>query len=103
MSDCQVIFCNFGCISICFAGLLCCLALLVATAELCNVAVVVCLHLLIEHFGFRLSGLWNEALIQELEDGVTNLLQLILNLDSVVLGIASLSLVAFGLLLLLHA
>eukprot|EP00438_Fugacium_kawagutii_P029335 Skav210184 [mRNA] locus=scaffold2101:246356:246667:+ [translate_table: standard] len=102
MSDSQVIPCNFGRLSVCFAGLLCCLAFLITATELGNVAVIVCLHLLVKHFGFGLSGFWNEARIQELQDGVTNLLQLILNLDSVVLGIAGLSLIALGFLLLLH-
>ena len=61
------------------------------------------LHLLVEHFRLCLSGFWDEALIQQLEDGVANLLQLVLNLDPVVLSLACLGLIALGLLLLLHA
>jgi hypothetical protein len=56
-------------------------------------------HLLIEDFGLRLCRLRDETLIQQLQDGVADLLQFILYLDAVILGIARLCLVALGLLL----
>ena len=57
------------------------------------------MHFLVEDLGFCLRGLWDESLVQKLQDGVANLLQLILHLDTVVLCIASLCLIALGFLL----
>ena len=61
------------------------------------------LHLLVEDLGLAAGGLADEALVQQGQDGVANLLELGLHLGAVLPGELGLRLVALGLLLLLHA
>ena len=59
-------------------GLLCRTALGITVAELRNVAVVVCLHLLVEDLGLAAAGLRDKLAIQEGKDGVADRLKLVL-------------------------
>lgn len=73
----------------------------VTDGELSQVTVVVTLHLVVEDLGLAALGGLDEVLVQNLEDVVTDLGQLGLNLLAVLLDQSDLRLVAFGLLLLL--
>mmetsp|Transcript_84216 Transcript_84216/g.188030 ORF Transcript_84216/g.188030 Transcript_84216/m.188030 type:complete len:276 (-) Transcript_84216:81-908(-) len=79
------------------------LGLLVAVAELGDVAVVVGLHLVVEDLRLAARRLGDEIVVQNAQDGVADLLELGLDLGAVLLGVLGLLLVALGLLLLLHA
>merc|ERR1719217_1589380 len=70
---------------------------------LCNITVIVSLHLLVEDLRLTAACLGNELVIQKLQDGVANLVEFTLNFGAVLLCKLGVLLVALGLLLLLHA
>merc|ERR1719245_691094 len=79
------------------------LTLLFAISELCDVAVVVSLHLLVEDFSLATRGFRNQVRVQQLENGVANPLKFSLDLAAVLPRVLRLFVVALRLLLLLDA
>mmetsp|Transcript_43197 Transcript_43197/g.102914 ORF Transcript_43197/g.102914 Transcript_43197/m.102914 type:complete len:286 (-) Transcript_43197:20-877(-) len=96
----QIFLGNVLCLLVGLAGLLSCTALGITVTELCNVAVVVSLHLLVEYLGLTAAGLCDQLVVQKCEDGVADGLQLVLNLLAVLLCIGGVLRVALGRLLL---
>lgn len=60
---------------------LCCLLAVHARLELRQVAVVVALHLEVEHLGLPVGGSGDEVLVQQLQDAEADLTELLLNLQ----------------------
>ena len=58
--------------------------LLFAFEELSEVPVVVSLHLEVENFAVSGSRRWNQSTVQQVKNGLADLSQLILNLDSII-------------------
>mmetsp|Transcript_35137 Transcript_35137/g.52128 ORF Transcript_35137/g.52128 Transcript_35137/m.52128 type:complete len:280 (-) Transcript_35137:26-865(-) len=79
------------------------LGLDIASGEFRDVSVVIRLHLLVEDLGFTTSGLGDQVLVQETQDGVADVLQLLLDFGAVLPGKLGVVLVALALLLLLDA
>merc|ERR1712054_601441 len=103
MRDSQILGRHFLSCLICLPCGLRSLALGIAILVLSNIAVVVGLHLLVEDLRLATTCLGNELGIQEVQDGVADLVKLSFHLAAVLLGILGVVLVALGLLLLLHA
>ncbi len=66
---------------VCQEGVLRCLLAFTSGLKLCQVTVVVALHLEVEDFGLAGRGSGDEVVIQQLQDAAANLLQLFLHLQ----------------------
>merc|ERR1719433_2491169 len=80
MCDCQILLCDILSILVGLTCLLCSTALLVTFRELGDITVVVSLHLLVEDLRLSVRRLGNQAVVQQRQDGITNLLKLCLHL-----------------------
>merc|ERR1712224_744279 len=72
----------FSCL-VCVPGAFSRLRLCIVLGEFGNVAVVVGLHLEVEDLRLPIRGLWNKAVIQELQDSVADFTQLLLNFATI--------------------
>merc|ERR1719267_213965 len=103
MSHGQILCCNFLSSFIGLTGTFGSSLFGVSILVLCNITVIVSLHLLVEDLRLAAACLGDELVIQKLQDGVANLVEFTLNFGAVLLCKLGVVLVALGLLLLLHA
>merc|ERR1719162_2657597 len=83
VSDGQIFFGHCLCSFICLCCRVCCPFLFVTLSVLCDVAVVVGLHLLVEDLRLTTGGLCNEILVEESKDFATDVVELSLNFCAV--------------------
>ena len=75
---------------------------LVAVRKLRQIAVIVARHLVVEHFRLAARRRWNQIVLQYVKDVAANLVQLLLDLRTILLNLRYVIIVALGHFLLLN-
>merc|ERR1719230_941340 len=91
MRHCQILLRNLLSFLICQFGIVGSRGLLVAIGELCDVTVVIGLHLLVEDLTLTVARFGDGTAIQQAQDSVTNLVKLTLHLAAIFFCEASIS------------
>merc|ERR1719487_854116 len=94
---------NSGSLLISLACILCSLLLFIISLEFSNVTVVICLHLVVEDFGFIRRCFSQKVAVQESQNGTADSVELRLNLSAILASKLGVVLVALGLFFLLNA